>query len=98
MADTEGKDGLVGLGGARLNGPGGAAEKGCALLSQIAVLGNFVMAWFEGRRTDEEGTSLVEYALLLALVVAVAIGALVFVGGATSNLLNNAGNAVANHP
>ena len=44
---------------------------------------------------DEKGASLVEYALLLALIAVVAIGALVFLGHTVSNTLNNVGNDIA---
>jgi Flp pilus assembly pilin Flp len=44
---------------------------------------------------DETGASLVEYALLLALIAVVAIGALVFLGHTVSNTLNNVGNDIA---
>jgi Flp pilus assembly pilin Flp len=44
---------------------------------------------------DEIGASLVEYALLLALIAVVAIGALVFLGHTVSNTLNNVGNTIA---
>jgi len=45
---------------------------------------------------NEEGASLVEYALLLALVAVVAIVALQFLGGSVANTLNNVGSSVAN--
>jgi Flp pilus assembly pilin Flp len=43
-------------------------------------------------RRDEAGASLVEYALLLALIVVVAIGVVVIIGNVTSNTINNAAN------
>jgi pilus assembly protein Flp/PilA len=46
-------------------------------------------------RRDERGASLVEYALLLALMVVLAIVALVFLGGSVSNTLNSVGSSVA---
>ncbi len=45
------------------------------------------------RRCDN-GASLVEYALLLALIAVVAIGALVFLGNSVSNTLNTVANSV----
>jgi Flp pilus assembly pilin Flp len=51
------------------------------------------MGWFKNLGKDELGASLVEYALLLALIAVVAITALIFLGGSASNQLNN----VANH-
>jgi Flp pilus assembly pilin Flp len=41
---------------------------------------------------SESGASLVEYALLLLFIVVVAMVALVFVGGATANQINNSGS------
>jgi len=43
---------------------------------------------------DEEGQGLAEYALILALIAIVAILALVFLGTAISNILNQVGNSV----
>lgn len=47
------------------------------------------------RRCDpsDAGASLVEYALLLALIVVLAIGALVVIGNVTSNSINNTANS-----
>ena len=45
-------------------------------------------------RLPEDGASLVEYALLLALIAVVAIGALVFLGNSASNTLNQVANSV----
>ena len=45
-------------------------------------------------RRGDDGASLVEYALLLALIAVVAIGALVFLGGSVSNTLNTVANSV----
>ena len=45
-------------------------------------------------RRGDEGASLVEYALLLALIAVVAIGSLVFLGGSVSNTLNTVANSV----
>jgi Flp pilus assembly pilin Flp len=41
-------------------------------------------------RRDQTGASLVEYALLLALIVVVAIAAVIVIGNVTSNSINNA--------
>ncbi|HZU80405.1 MAG TPA: hypothetical protein VE991_10865 [Acidimicrobiales bacterium] len=51
---------------------------------------------FGGR--GETGASLVEYALLLALILLVAILAITFVGGSTANQLNNTGQSMFNSP
>jgi pilus assembly protein Flp/PilA len=50
-------------------------------------------AW---NRRDEVGASLVEYALLLALIAVVALVALHFLGGSVANTLNNVGSSVNN--
>jgi pilus assembly protein Flp/PilA len=43
---------------------------------------------------DERGQGLAEYALLLALIAIVAIGALLFMGGQISQILSDVGNSV----
>ena len=43
---------------------------------------------------EEIGASLVEYALLLALIAVVALGALHFLGGSVSNTLNSVGSSI----
>jgi pilus assembly protein Flp/PilA len=52
----------------------------------------WVQQRFSGR--DDVGASLVEYALLLALIAVVAIGALVFLGHSVSNTLNQVSNSI----
>jgi pilus assembly protein Flp/PilA len=52
-------------------------------------------AW---NRRDEVGASLVEYALLLALIAVVALVALHFLGGSVANTLNNVGSSINNAP
>jgi len=49
-------------------------------------------------RRSESGASLVEYALLLALIAVVAIVALHFLGSSVSNTLNSVGNSINNSP
>ena len=44
------------------------------------------------RRAHDRGASLVEYALLVALIAVVCIGAVTFLGGGTSGKLDEAGN------
>lgn len=44
---------------------------------------------------DEEGASLVEYALLVALIAVIAIGAVTLVGNNVSGELNSVGNAIS---
>ena len=43
---------------------------------------------------DEDGQGLAEYALILALIAIVAIVALLFLGGAISNILSTVGSSV----
>ncbi len=43
-------------------------------------------------RDDEEGQTLVEYGLLLALIAIVVIVALIFLGPIVSNIFSNVGN------
>jgi pilus assembly protein Flp/PilA len=45
-------------------------------------------------RRDEEGQGLAEYALILALIAIVAIIALLFLGGAISQVLSTVGSSV----
>ena len=64
-------------------------------MTQLVVLRNAVGGWFRHRFNDEAGASLIEYTLLLACIVVVAIAALVYFGHANANLLNNTANDVA---
>lgn len=66
------------------------------MLNQIVIWPVLLVSWarrrFSGK--DETGASLVEYALLLALIAVVAIGALVFLGGTVNNTLHQVGNSI----
>ena len=66
------------------------------MLNQIVLWQAMIVGWVRDRvpGKDDTGASLVEYALLLALIAVVAIGALTFLGGAVSNTLNNIGQQV----
>jgi pilus assembly protein Flp/PilA len=57
---------------------------------QMALFSSFLAAL----RRDEEGQGLAEYALILALIAIVAIVALLFLGGAISNILSTVGSSV----
>jgi len=46
------------------------------------------------RRTDERGASVIEYALLLALIVVVCIAAIVLIGDTTDNSLSRTGSSL----
>lgn len=56
------------------------------------LLVNWAQQKFTGR--GDVGASLVEYALLLALIAVVAIGAIAFLGGAVNNQLHNVGSVI----
>jgi pilus assembly protein Flp/PilA len=68
------------------------------MLNQIMLWQAMIVGWARDRVSDKDdtGASLVEYALLLALIAVVAIGALTFLGGAVSNTLNNVGQQFNN--
>jgi pilus assembly protein Flp/PilA len=66
------------------------------MITKLVLFQTTIRAWFADRARDETGASLVEYALLLALVAVVAITALLFLGHTVSNTLNNVGSNIAN--
>lgn len=67
------------------------------MLNQLAVLQMTVRTWLTTRaRMSETGASMVEYALLLALIAAVAIGALFILGGSVNSSLNNVNTGITN--
>ena len=70
------------------------------MLKRITIWPLLFVEWAQRRFPvrDEAGASLVEYALLLALIAVVAIGALVFLGHSVNNTLNNVANAINTSP
>jgi len=67
------------------------------MLTKLAYLQVTLRAMLANRLSmDESGASLVEYALLLALIAVVAIGALIFLGHGVNNTLQNVANNLAN--
>jgi pilus assembly protein Flp/PilA len=66
------------------------------MLNQIVMWPGLLFNWARDKfpRRDDKGASLVEYALLLALISVVAIGALVFLGHTVSNTVNQVGHAI----
>ena len=50
--------------------------------------------WLRARIDDERGASLVEYALLVALIAVVCILAITFLGGQASSKFSDVGSAV----
>jgi Flp pilus assembly pilin Flp len=63
-------------------------------MTQLLVMQAAIVSFFKKFGEDERGASLVEYALLLALIAVVAITALIFLGGAAKNQLNNVGQQI----
>ena len=49
---------------------------------------------FRVRSADEDGQSLAEYALILALIAVIAIAALIFLGDQISDILSTIGAAI----
>ena len=56
----------------------------------------FVVAWVRCRVEDERGASLVEYALLLALIAVVCIAAITLLGTNASTSFSHDANSLAN--
>lgn len=54
----------------------------------------FLAAWLKSRVTSERGASLVEYALLVALIAVVCIGAVTFLGNAAADEFSTVGNSI----
>lgn len=54
----------------------------------------FFAAWLRARVDSERGASLVEYALLVALIAVVCVGAVTFLGRQTSQSFSNMGNSL----
>ena len=57
------------------------------------MLSAFVQSMFR-RSRGEDGQGLAEYALILALIAVIAIGALVFLGSQISGILSTIGQAI----
>src|SRR5580765_6811517 len=62
-------------------------------MARLTALRSFVIRAF--RATGEAGASLVEYTLLVALIAAVAIGAITVLGNGAKSTLCNAGTTIA---
>lgn len=54
----------------------------------------FVSAWLQSKVSDERGASLVEYALLVALIAVICIIAITFLGESASSKFSTVGSAV----
>jgi pilus assembly protein Flp/PilA len=68
------------------------------MLNQIMLWQAMIVGWARDhvQSKGDAGASLVEYALLLALIAVVAIGALTFLGSAVSNTLQNIATNINN--
>jgi pilus assembly protein Flp/PilA len=55
---------------------------------------HFLSAWLQARMDDERGASLVEYALLVALIAVVCIVAITFLGESASSKFDSVGSAI----
>ena len=76
---------------------GQVVKEGKALmLNQVMLWPALVASWLRGKFSgkDDNGASLVEYALLLALIAVVAIGALVFLGNTVNNTIHQVGHTI----
>jgi len=54
----------------------------------------FLTAWLKANTKTERGASLVEYALLVALIAVVCIGAITFLGGEAADNFSEIGNSI----
>lgn len=54
----------------------------------------FIAAWMRSKARSERGASLVEYALLLALIAVVCIVALQFLGNKAKDNFSSVGNSI----
>lgn len=55
---------------------------------------NFLKSWILAQVKDERAASLVEYALLVALIAVVCIGAVSFLGGNAQDKFNEVGSSI----
>ena len=56
----------------------------------------FASAWLQARCKTDRGASLVEYALLVALIAVVCIVAVTFLGKSGKDKFNNVGSSISN--
>ena len=56
---------------------------------------NFLSTWIKAQAKTDRGASLVEYALLVALIAVVCIAAVTLLGGAASDKFDEVGSAVS---
>ena len=56
---------------------------------------DFVSAWLQARTKTDRGASLVEYALLVALIAVVCIVAITFIGNSADEQFSSVGSSIA---
>ena len=56
----------------------------------------FLATWLRARFDEERGASLVEYALLVALIAVVCIAAITLLGGNAATNFSNVANSIGN--
>ena len=54
----------------------------------------YLATWLQARTRTERGASLVEYALLVALIAVVCIGAITFLGNEAATNFSQVGNSI----
>jgi pilus assembly protein Flp/PilA len=54
----------------------------------------FIKTWLQAQAKTERGASLVEYALLVALIAVVCIAAITFIGGQAEDKFSEVGNSL----
>ncbi|MFM7068956.1 MAG: Flp family type IVb pilin [Actinomycetes bacterium] len=55
---------------------------------------DFFKTWLTAQARSERGAALVEYALLVALIAVVCIGAVTFLGGSAKNKFSSVGTSL----
>lgn len=61
----------------------------------MALQYTFIKAWLTAQAKTERGASLVEYALLVALIAVVCIGAVTMLGGQAKDTFSKTGSAIS---
>ena len=56
---------------------------------------DFLKTWIQARTKSDRGASLVEYALLVALIAVVCIVAITFIGTSASSKFNDVGSSIS---
>jgi pilus assembly protein Flp/PilA len=62
----------------------------------MITLYTFVQSWLDARLSDDRGASLVEYALLVALIAVVCIAAISLLGGSAADKFSTVSNSLNN--